>query len=320
MEYRDYYKILGVERNAKTEDIKKAYRKLARKFHPDVSKEANAEEQFKEVQEAWEVLKDPEKRASYDQLGSNWKAGQEFRPPPGWQGFSGFEGFDGFQGGQGPAGMGGVDFSEFFASLFGRERGGQGPGFGGGRRTAQPRHGRDEHARIAITMEEAFRGGSRTIQLQMPGQAKIRTLKITLPAGILPGQQLRLARQGSPAPRGGTAGDLYLEIQISPHPLFTLEGRDVYLTLPVTPWECALGAKITVPTLAGPVDLKVAPGSESGQKLRLKGRGFPGTPKGDQFAIIKMVTPPAETEAARALYEKLSKELPFNPRGWNVSG
>lgn len=300
MEYRDYYKILGVARDAKVDEIKRAYRKLARKYHPDVSKEPQAEERFKEVQEAYEVLKDQEKRSAYDQLGSNWKSGQEFRPPPGWQGFSGFE--------QGE----GVDFSDFFASLFGRQHAG-GP-FAGGRGARHPTRGRDEHARIAIGLEEAFKGGSRTIQLQMPGHPEVRTLKITLPPGMLPGQKLRLSKQGSPGHAGTPPGDLYLEIEILPHALYRLEGRDVHLTLPVTPWECALGSKVQVPTLGGKVDLKIAAGSQSGQMLRLKGRGFPGQPAGDQYITLKMMTPPAQTAEQQAFYEKMSKEMPFNPR------
>lgn len=306
MEYVDYYKVLGVSREDSTEKIKKAWRKLAQKYHPDRSREPGAEERFKEIQEAWDVLGDPQKRASYDQLGNQWKNGQEFHPPPGWEGFSGFEGFQ-----QGAAGSGhGVDVSEFFASLFGG-RGGM-----GGSQGRQAARGRDEQAQITLSLEEAFRGGSRTIQLQTQGRSgppQVRTLKITLPPGMLPGQQLRLAGQGSPG-RQGTAGDLYLHIQLLPHALFTLEGRDIQLVLPVTPWECALGAKVTLPTLAGSVDVKIAAGSQSGQKLRLKGRGFPGNPPGDQFAILKMVTPPANTEAARAFYENMAKELPFRVR------
>lgn len=307
MEYRDYYNILGVDRNAKPEEIKRAYRKMARKYHPDVSKEPAAEERFKEVQEAYEVLKDAQKRQAYDQLGSNWKSGQEFRPPPGWQGFGGFDGGSaGFHGGES------VDFSDFFASLFGGQRG-AGP-FGGRQR---PQRGRDEQARIAISMEEAFTGGSRTIQLQTQTHRgrppEVRTLKINLPAGILPGQKLRLAGQGSPG-ANGQAGDLYLEIEILPHKLFTLDGQHVLLTLPVTPWECALGSTITVPTLGGRVDVKIAKGSQSGQKLRLKGRGFPGKTPGDQYVVLKIMTPPADTDTRRAFYEKMATEMPFNPR------
>jgi len=306
MEYRDYYKILGVARDAKVEDIKKAYRKLARKYHPDVSKEANAEEHFKEVQEAYEVLKDTEKRASYDQLGSNWKNGQDFRPPPGWQGFGGMGG-DPFHGANGAAG--GFDFSDFFSSLFGGQQD-AGNVRSNGRRAA-PR-GRDENAQIAINMEDAFKGGNQNINIQ--SQQQVRTLKITIPPGILPGQQLRLARQGSPG-HGGTAGDLYLTIDIKPHPIFSLEGKNINVNLPITPWEAALGAKIKVPTLAGYVEIKIAANSQSGSKLRLKGRGFPGKPMpGDQFVTLQITTPPADTDAKREFYEKMAAEMPFDPR------
>ncbi len=311
MEYRDYYKILGVGRDAKEDDIKRAYRRLARKYHPDVSKEANAEEHFKEVQEAYEVLKDPAKRSQYDQLGSNWKNGQEFRPPPGWQdGFSGFQSGGGFHNDDGEE----INFSDFFSSLFGQQRGGHAgppPGFGRGGRVAR---GRDERAQIAISLEDAFRGGAHTINLQMGNT--VRTLKITIPAGILPGQQLRLAKQGSPAGPGRQAGDLYLDIQIKPHPVFSLEGRNIVMTLPITPWEAALGAKVPVATLAGTVELKIAAGSQSGQKLRLKGRGMPGKPTaGDQYVNLKIVTPPVKTDADRAFYEKMAETMPFDPRG-----
>ncbi|HSW69623.1 MAG TPA: DnaJ C-terminal domain-containing protein [Gammaproteobacteria bacterium] len=316
MEYKDYYKILGVARDAKEDEIKKAYRKLARKYHPDVSKETNAEEQFKLVQEAYEVLKDPEKRTAYDQLGSNWQGGQEFRPPPNWQGFSGFH-----SGGFEDVGPGAADFSDFFASIFGGGRARQG-GFRHAKQREFNQRGNDERAKINISLEEAFRGGAKTIHLQMPevdahGQMhmKTRTLKITIPKGIISGQQLRLPHQGSPGIGKGPAGDLYLEIDINPHPVFSLQGRDIYLTLPVTPWEAALGAKVTVPTLGGPVEMKVAAGAQAGQKLRLKGRGLPGNPAaGDQYALLQIVTPPAHNDAARALYEKMAQEMPFDPR------
>lgn len=318
MEYKDYYKTLGVERTATPEQIKQSYRKLARKYHPDVSKEANAEEKFKNVQEAYEVLKDPKKREAYDQLGSNWQSGQEFRPPPHWQGASGFEGFS-------DENLGG--FSDFFESIFGgggpRMRGAHGAhgGFRGGAQSFD-RRGRDQHAKITISLEEAFKGGSKTVQLEMPEvdamgnvQHKVRTLKITIPAGTVSGQQMRLAKQGLPGTGNGPAGDLYLEIDVQTHPYFTLQGRDVYLTLPLTPWEAALGTKVTAPTLGGPVELKINAGSQPGQKLRLKGRGLPGKPQaGDEYVLLQIVTPPAKTEADKALYEKMAKEMPFNPR------
>lgn len=313
MEYKDYYKVLGVARNAKEDEIKRVYRKLARKYHPDVSKEANAEEKFKEVQEAYEVLKDAKKREAYDQLGSNWKSGQEFRPPPNWHGFSGFSDA-GAGGGFDEADLGG--FSDFFSSIF-----------GGGRRQSHHRgrhmdqQGSDQHAKITITLQEAYQGGSKTIQLHVPevdahGQVRqhTRTLKITIPKGVVSGQQLRLARQGNPGMGNGPPGDLYLEMDIAPDHLFKVEGRDVYLTLPITPWEAALGAKIKVPTLGGSVDLKISPGSQTGQKLRLKERGLPGKTAGDQYVLLQIFTPPAQTDTQRALYEKMALELPYNPR------
>ncbi len=318
MDYKDYYTILGVSRTATPDEIKRAYRKLARKYHPDVSKEKNAEEQFKSLQEAYEVLKDPKKREAYDQLGSQWKSGQDFKPPPNWQGFSGFDGA-GFS--DENVHVGG--FSDFFESIFG---GGRFQQSGAHRQqtqqTAFRQPGRDEHAKIAISLEEAFHGGSKTVHLQVPemdarGRAHqvTRTLKITIPAGITSGQQLRLAKQGTPGTGGGSPGDLYLAMEIQPHPIFTLQDRDIYLTLPITPWEAALGSKITVPTLGGSVDLKITPGSQAGQKLRLKERGLPGKPvAGDQYVVLQIYAPPATTEAQRALYEKMAQEMPVNPR------
>ncbi|MEP7242182.1 MAG: DnaJ C-terminal domain-containing protein, partial [Gammaproteobacteria bacterium] len=271
MEFRDYYQTLNVARTASADEIKKAYRRLARKYHPDVSKEKDAEAKFKEVQEAYEVLKDVEKRAAYDQLGANYKAGQDFRPPPDFGG--GFE-FRGAPPGRGGGGGGGAEFegnfSDFFSSLFG---GGGGGPFGGsetyggpsagGRRRSSPRKGRDHHARIDIELEEAFRGGSRTVELQRPQlgddgnmQMSKHTVKVNIPAGIGEGQQLRLTGQGEPSPNGGAAGDLYLEVHTRPHRQFQVEGRDVTVTLPVAPWEAALGATVTVPTLGGAVEMR----------------------------------------------------------------
>lgn len=315
MEYKDYYKILGVERSAKAEDVKRAYRKLARKYHPDVSKEKNAEEHFKEVQEAYEVLKDEKKREAYDTLGSQWKNGQDFRPPPNWQGFGG----GGFEGGHfSEDDLGG--FSDFFSSIFGQARG-QGGRRGHAQQPFQQR-GQDEHAKITITLDDAFRGGSKTIHFQVPERSAdgrihqaTKTLKITIPAGVVSGQQLRLSKQGGQGLGGAPAGDLYLELVIEPHRLFTVEGHDVYLTLPITPWEAALGATVTVPTLAGPVDMKIAAGAAAGQKLRLKGRGLTTkSAAGDQYVLLQIATPPVKTDADRALYEKMAHEMPFDPR------
>ena len=316
MEYRDYYKILGVARTAAAEDIKKSYRRLARKYHPDVSKEKDAEQKFKEVQEAYEVLKDPEKRAAYDQLGSDWKSGQQFRPPPDWA--SGFE----FSGGSRSraAGRGPVfeeeGFSDFFSSLFG------GASPFGGAALRQPQAGRDHHARIDIDLEEAFAGGIRTLDLKRPelktdGTLEVRshTVRVTIPAGVIDGQMIRLAGQGEAAPGGGRAGDLYLEVHVRPNRRYQLEGRDVTLTLPVAPWEAALGATVTVPTLGGAVDMHVPAGAQSGQKLRLRGRGLPGQPPGDEYVQLKVVLPPANSPEARTVYEDMRAKLAeFDPR------
>ncbi len=316
MEYQDYYKVLGVARTSTAEEIKKSYRRLARKYHPDVSKEKDAEQKFKEVQEAYEVLKDPEKRAAYDQLGSDWKSGQQFRPPPDWA--SGFE-FSGRSGARAPGGAHVFEeqgFSDFFSSLFG----GAAPFAAAGRRQQQA--GRDHHARIEIDLEEAFGGGTRTLELKRPelesdGTLELRShaVRVTIPAGVADGQLIRLAGQGEAAPGGGRAGDLYLEVHVRPHRLYQLDGRDVILPLPVAPWEAALGARVTVPTLGGAVDMQVPAGAQSGQKLRLRGRGLPGSPPGDEYVQLKVVLPPANSPASRALYEEMrSKLASFDPR------
>jgi len=326
MEYRDYYQIMGVARTASADEIKKSYRRLARKYHPDVSKEKDAEKKFKEVQEAYEVLKDPEKRAAYDQLGSDYKQGQQFRPPPDWG--SGFE----FRGGprQGRARAAGAQteetfedaegFSDFFSSLFGARGfggGGAGAGFGG----AGARAARDHHARVDIDLEEAYSGTTRTLELKRPDlksdgtlDLKTHTVKVTIPAGVTEGQLIRLAGQGEHSANGGKPGDLYLEVHMKPNRLFTLDGRDVTLTLPIAPWESALGATVTVPTLGGGVDMRIPPNSQSGQKLRLRGRGLPGQTPGDQFVQLKVVVPPASTPEAKAVFEEMKQKLNFNPR------
>ena len=322
MEFRDYYKVLGVERKASADQIKTAYRRLARKFHPDVSKEANAEAHFKEVQEAYEVLRDPEKRAAYDQLGSEWKSGQQFRPPPDWG--SGFE-FSGrpeegggrrwrvHTAGSEDGSFAQGDFSDFFSSLFG----GGSPFAGQAGRAG----GRDHHARIDITLEEAFHGTTRTLELKRPevkkdGSVELRThtVRVAIPSGVTEGQLIRLAGQGEPASGGGNPGDLYLEVHVAPDQRFALENRDVTLTFPVAPWEAALGASVTVPTLGGDVSMHIPAGSQSGQKLRLRGRGLPGQPAGDQYVQLKVVLPPADTPQARALYEEMRSRLNFDAR------
>ncbi|HUI61240.1 MAG TPA: DnaJ C-terminal domain-containing protein [Steroidobacteraceae bacterium] len=327
MEYRDYYQTLGVARTASADEVKKAYRRLARKFHPDVSKESNAEQKFKEVQEAYEVLKDPEKRAAYDQLGSDWKSGQQFRPPPDWG--SGFEFRGGPRRGGGRPGSTQQEadfeeaegFSDFFSSLFGgRGFGGSfstgGFSTGGGRRAA-----RDHHARVDIDLEEAYAGATRTLELQRPDlksdgtlEMKTHTVRVTIPAGVTDGQLIRLAGQGEQSSGGGKAGDLYLEVHMRPHKHFQLDGRDVTLTLPIAPWESALGASVTVPTLGGRVEMQIPPNSQTGQRLRLRGRGLPGQPPGDQYIQLKVVVPQANTPEARAVYEEMKQKLAFDPR------
>jgi curved DNA-binding protein len=320
MDYKDYYKVMGVARDASQDDIKRAYRKLARKYHPDVSKESGAEEKFKELQEAHEVLKDPEKRAAYDQLGSRWKEGQEFRPPPDWG--KGFEHSGQFGGGfarDGGRHFGGGDFSDFFSSLFGA-----GSPFGGARgdREGFSAGGQDHFAKIEIALEDAYGGGAHTIELKSPEvqdghvAVKPRTLRVNIPAGVTEGQQIRLAGQGSGGVGGGRAGDLYLEMSFKPHPLYLVQGRDLTLTLPIAPWEAALGATVQVPTLGGPVEMRIPAGAKAGQKLRLKGRGLPNPTgdAGDQYVVFKIVVPPADSQRARELYEQMKKDLPFDPR------
>lgn len=306
MEFKDYYKILGVSRDASLDEIKRAYRKLARKYHPDVSKEPNAEEKFKEVAEAYEVLKDPEKRKAYDQLGSGWQAGQGFRPPPEWEEQFGFGRREYAQTGFG-------DFSEFFEALFGGFRP-RGRGF--------RMRGEDVHAKVYIDLEDALHGTVKTITLSIPevdpasGRLveKSKQLKVKIPPGIQAGQKIRLIGQGAPGAGGGPAGDLYLEVQFHPHRLFKVEGKDLYLELPITPWEAALGATVSVPTLSGTVALKVPAGAKTDQRLRLKGKGLPGTPPGDQYVILKIQTPPADTEVKKRFYEEMAVRMPMNPR------
>ena len=313
LEYKDYYKVLGVDRNATQDDIKRAYRKLARKYHPDVSKESDAEERFKEVGEAYEVLKDPEKRAAYDQLGANWQAGQDFNPPPGWD--QGFE----FHGG-GFTGADASQFSDFFESLFGG-------GFSAAGQRGRASHrqydmrGEDTYAKVAIDLEDAYNGATRTITLRHTElgpdgrpQLKNRTLNVRIPKGVHQGQHIRLAGQGGAGVGQGKAGDLYLEVEFKPHPFYRVEGKDVYLDLPITPWEAALGAAVKVPTPAGKVALKIPAGSRAGAKMRLKGRGIPGKTPGDFYVVLQIVVPEAKTEEAKALYRQMAEKMAFNPR------
>lgn len=310
MEFKDYYAIMGVARDASQDEIKRAYRKLARKYHPDVSKEKDAETRFKDLGEAYEVLKDPEKRAAYDRLGSDWKANQEFRPPPGWN--AGFE-FSGRDFSAEDA----ARYSDFFESLFGKGFNG-GHGAGGGAFRHPP--GEDHHAKVLIDLEDAYTGAVRTLTLQAPGvdaqgrpAARERTLNVRIPKGVRPRQHIRLAGQGGQG--HGGHGDLYLEIEFRPHPHYRVDGADVHLDLPIAPWEAALGATVQAPTPDGKVDLKVPPGSLPGRKLRLKGRGIPGKTPGDLYVTLQVVPPPAADDRDRDFYRDMAERFKsFNPR------
>ncbi len=324
----DYYQTLGIKRAATPEEIKKAYRKLAKQYHPDVSKEKNAEEKFKEVQAAYDVLSDTEKRKLYDDYGEHWQHAKQakeqgFDPRAAAAGARGrgqrspFEGFTGADGGQYYTTSGGnADdvFSRFFGGGFGGAR--------AGRARARAQKGEDVRAKIAVSLEDAYNGTSQTIQFAVPelnadGELEngVKALKVKVPAGVIAGQQIRLAGQGGPGMHGGAAGDLYLEIEFKDHPLFTVEKADIYLNLPLSPWEAALGAKITVPTLGGKIGLTIPAGAHSGQKLRLKGRGLPAKTTGDQYCVLQIVTPEAHSDKAKAFYETMAHEFAdFNPR------
>ena len=317
MDFKDYYSALGVARDAGDDDIRKAYRKLARKYHPDVSKEADADAKMREINEARDVLSDKEKRAAYDQLADHVARGGSpdghFRPPPpGWD-----EGFEFHRGpGQGPADH--ADFSEFFSSIFGN-RG----GMGGAQRGPYRERGEDHHAAIEISLEDALHGAERQLSLRAQeidaqGRPRLvdRTLDVKIPAGVRPGQYIRLAGQGLPGHGGEPAGDLYLEVRIAPHRLYRVEGSDLYMTLPVTPTEAALGAHVTVPTPSGAhVDVTVPKGARNGMKLRLKERGLGGKTPGHLYLLIEIALPPADNDAARAAYQALAKATPsFDPR------
>jgi curved DNA-binding protein len=339
MKYKDYYEALALPRSATQDDIRRAYRKLARKYHPDLSKLDDAEAQFKEVGEAYSVLKDTEKRAAYDRMGSQWRNGEEFQPPPQWD-----EGFE-FNGAEGQAGED-ARFGEFFEALFrgvhadggraspGRRRrasgAGRNEGMGqhqeaayGDERYAAP--GQDHHAKVFIDLEEAYRGAQRSISLEMPvldasGHVTLnsRTLNVSIPKGVYGGQHLRLAGQGGAGFGDGRAGDLYLEIHFHEHGRFRVDGRDVTIDVPVAPWEAALGARITVPTPDGAVEMTVPQNSAGGRRLRLRGMGIPasgpsGTP-GDLYAQLNVVLPPADSDQARAAYETMRQAFSFEPR------
>lgn len=289
---KDYYKIMGVSQDASEKDIKMAYRKLARKYHPDISKEPNAEEHFKEVGEAYEVLKDPSKRTEYDQYRKYQELHQK-RQDTYWH----------------PEGQRQYDTNPFnedlFATLFGHSR-----------YHHQPMAGPDYQGKINISLEEAFNGTVKNIQIpiEQDSQITMQTLKVKVPPGVKSGQKIRIAGQGGAGIQGGPRGDLYLNVTVDKHFLFDVMDNDIYLNLPITPWEAALGATIVVPTLAGKIDLKIPPGSQGGQKLRLKNRGLPGAKPGDQYVLLKIITPPPTTEAATELYKKMAQIMPFNPR------
>ncbi len=306
MKYKDYYKTMGVDRKASPEEIKKTYRKLARKYHPDVSKEPGAEEKFKEVSEAYETLHDPEKRAAYDQLGS-FQPGQDFRPPPGWE----------QQFGGDPFSTEGIDLSDLFAAFTGKGR-------GAGRGAKNPVAGQDYEVNAHITLEEAYNGTELELTLtaaEPDGKGRMRriprTLKVRIPKGATDGQRLRLTGKGGKGQNGGRDGDLYLNVNLHPHPFFRVSGHDLYLDLPLAPWEAVLGATVQVPTLGGDVRLKVPPGTHAGQQLRIADRGLPKPHRGagNLFAIVQIAVPTVLGEHERELYQSLADASSFNPRG-----
>ena len=320
--FQDYYQTLGVNRTASQDEIRRAYRKLARKYHPDVNKAKDAEDKFKQMNEAYEVLKDAEKRKLYDQLGANWKAGQEFKPPPGWEDvrfqFGGAPGAEEFDLGGG--------FSDFFEMLFGGRRATR-RGASAAGRTAQARWsmpGQDHEAEIAIRLEDSYYGATRTITLQgqeVDEQGRLRstghTYEVRIPAGVSDGSRIRLAGKGGPGIGGGPPGDLYLKMHLEPHPRFRVDGHDLYVEVPLTPWEAALGATVEVPVVEGTANLKIPPGIQSGQKLRLRGKGLPKKDdrRGDLLAVVKIVVPKTLTERERELFAEMGRVSGFNPRG-----
>lgn len=318
MEFKDYYKILGVSEDASQEEIKKAYRKLSRKYHPDVNKDPQAEENFKDVGEAYEALKDPEKRRQYDTLkNQGWSGGQRYSPPPGW------EKQGGFSGSFSKADMG--DFSDFFRSIFGEQEGGgfsfrtHGPG--GREQRVFRQRGRDMQHELSISLEESFHGARRQLQMIVPEpdtsgrvQERRKTIEVNIPKGVTEGSRVRLAGQGGKGMGGGPDGDLYLEIHLLSHRIFRADGKDIYLNLPLAPWEAALGAAVNVPTLGGTVEVNIPAGSQSGKKLRIKGRGLPGNPPGDQYNILQIHVPPAGNETVKQLFRKMADTIHYNPR------
>lgn len=311
MQFKDYYQVLGVARDASAEDIKKSYRKLARKFHPDVSKEADAAERMKEVNEAWAVLSDPEKRAAYDQVGSGYRPGQDFRPPPDWD--AGFE----FSGSGFPPDEA-AGFSDFFSELFGRMNGGRRGGFAG---EGFAMRGNDHHAKVLLDIEDAFAGATRQVTLRAPrlddsGRVRVaaRTLDVKIPKGVHAGQMIRLAGQGAPGTGSAPAGDLLLEVAFKPHPRYRVEGRDLHVALPLAPWEAALGAVVPVDTPSGRLEVRIPPGAQAGRQMRVRGKGIPAATPGELYLDLQVVLPPADEPRAREIYEAMKREIPFDAR------
>lgn len=328
IKFKDYYEILGVPRNASADDIKKAYRKLARKFHPDVNKAAGAEARFKEIGEAYEVLSDTTKRSRYDKLGSSWQSGQDFRPPPGYE--NAHFNFRGAPHG-GRAEFKGHDrdgFSDFFEMLFGQNfqnRGAHSPfGMWEGSEDSSYGGGQDQEAEITISLEEAYQGATKSIRLEAAApdssgrlRTEQKTYQVKIPAGVTDGARIRLAGQGTASPHGGRAGDLYLRVRLARHPVFTVQGADIEMELALAPWEAALGTKVTIPTLDGSASLTIAPGAESGQRMRLRGKGLRqgrGVEPGDLLVHIKIVVPRKLSTRERELFEELARISSFTPR------
>jgi len=335
VKFQDYYETLGVPRTATQEEINKAYRRMARKYHPDVNKEKGAEDQFKKLNEAYEVLKDPDKRKRYDALGANWKAGQDFQPPPGWGGFDFGQGGGPFRqqraGGRAQqqttfdfGGLGGGGFSDFFETLFGGRGGGMPSGgfdFGGMGAGTAARPAQNQEAEITIPLEDAYHGATREIAFQSTesdAQGNVRqvpkTFKVKIPPGISDGGKIRLAGQGGKG-INGTAGDLILTVRIAPHAVYRLRGHDLEADVAIAPWEAALGVKAQVPTLDGPVTVSIPHGTSSGRRLRLRGKGLPkrGGERGDQYVVVQIAVPKDLTPRERELFEELSKISPFQP-------
>ena len=317
VQYKDYYETLGVPRTASAEELKKSFRKLARQYHPDVARDKKkAEEKFKEINEAYEVLSDPAKRKKYDELGANWKSGADFRPPSGWEHFSGGQTFRGRDAGgeDFETHFGGTGFSDFFEQLFGsRMRGGAG-GFGRSPNFAEEdfaERGRDVEGDIMVTLEEAARGSIRSVSVRHGSRTETHQVKI--PAGVTEGQRLRIAGRGEHGSGGGVAGDLYLRVRLAKHPDFEVEDHHLIHEAELAPWEAALGAEISVPTLNGRVNIKIPAGTQSGQKLRVRGRGLP--PSGDLLVVTKIVVPAKISDAEKKVWEQLKRESKFNPRG-----